>query len=174
MHCTYLAKFWELPCTPIDQCLNVLLFCCILLRFFLFSAICAVSCLLVVTYRGITVCSARCDVCLFDPVLHRVFASCAHCSAQLGKHIPFAATCLQHGFCCTGCVKMTQPTAMVTAFLAWSLLSFPSGYNKASNTAEAEAAVRWGSDYLLKLFRPTVGSDYTRGVTIIYQVRQIT
>ena len=65
---------------------------------------------------------------------------------------------------------MTQPTAMVTAFLAWSLLSFPSGYNKASNTAEAEAAVRWGSDYLLKLFRPTVGSDYTRGVTIIYQV----
>lgn len=65
---------------------------------------------------------------------------------------------------------MTQPTAMVTAFLAWSLLAFPTGYSKSDNTAEAEQAVRWGAEYLLKLFRPTVGSTYAGGATIIYQV----
>ena len=69
------------------------------------------------------------------------------------------------GVALAGCVKMTQPTAFVTAFLAWSLLAFPTGYNKGGNTAEAEAAVRWGSDYLLKLYTPT-----PQGVTIIYQV----
>jgi hypothetical protein len=65
---------------------------------------------------------------------------------------------------------MTQPTAMVTAFLAWSLLAFPTGYSKSDNTAEAEQAVRWGAEYLLKLFQPTVGSTYDGGATIIYQV----
>ena len=65
---------------------------------------------------------------------------------------------------------MTQPTAMVTAFLAWSLLAFPTGYSKSDNTAEAEQAVRWGATYLLKLFQPTVGSTYDGGATIIYQV----
>ena len=65
---------------------------------------------------------------------------------------------------------MTQPTAMVTAFLAWSLLAFPTGYSKSDNTAEAEQAVRWGAEYLLKLFMPTVGSTYGGGATIIYQV----
>ncbi len=65
---------------------------------------------------------------------------------------------------------MTQPTAMVTAFLAWSLLAFPTGYSKSDNTAEAEQAVRWGAEYLLKLFQPTVGSTYAGGATIIYQV----
>ncbi len=64
---------------------------------------------------------------------------------------------------------MTQPTAMVTAFLAWSLLAFPTGYSKSDNTAEAEQVVRWGAEYLLKLFRPTVGSTYAGGATIIYQ-----
>lgn len=65
---------------------------------------------------------------------------------------------------------MTQPTAMVTAFLAWSLLAFPTGYSKSDNTAKAEQAVRWGAEYLLKLFMPTVGSTYAGGATIIYQV----
>lgn len=65
---------------------------------------------------------------------------------------------------------MTQPTAMVTAFLAWSLLAFPSGYSMGDNTAEATAAVRWGAEYLMKLFRPTTGTTYAAGATIIYQV----
>lgn len=65
-----------------------------------------------------------------------------------------------------GCVKMTQPTAVVTAFLAWSLLAFPTGYSNGDNTEEAQAAVRWGADYLLKLWKPGVGAD----VNIIYQV----
>lgn len=61
---------------------------------------------------------------------------------------------------------MTQPTAVVTAFLAWSLLAFPTGYSNGDNTEEAQAAVRWGADYLLKLWKPGVGAD----VNIIYQV----
>ncbi|DBA93998.1 hypothetical protein WJX77_002685 [Trebouxia sp. C0004] len=88
-------------------------------------------------------------------------------TAQLGF------TDLSGGWCTgneVGCAKMTQPTAMVTAFLAWSLLAFPTGYSKSDNTAEAEQAVRWGAEYLLKLFRPTVGSTYAGGATIIYQV----
>ena len=68
---------------------------------------------------------------------------------------------------------MTQPTAMVTTFLAWSLLAFPTGYSKSDNTAEVTAAVRWGAEYLLKLFIPTVGSNYDGGATIIYQVSKL-
>lgn len=67
-----------------------------------------------------------------------------------------------------GCVKMTQPTAMVTAFLAWSLLAFPQGYTDAQTQDEAMFQVRWGAEYLMKLWRPaTVAAD---GYTLVYQV----
>ncbi|KAL3155246.1 hypothetical protein ABBQ32_013178 [Trebouxia sp. C0010 RCD-2024] len=70
-----------------------------------------------------------------------------------------------------GCVKMTQPTAVVTAFLAWSLLAFPDGYNSGGNTAQAQAAVRWGATYLMKLWRPDTAPGVPAGaVNIIYQV----
>lgn len=56
---------------------------------------------------------------------------------------------------------------MVTAFLAWSLLAFPQGYTEASTRDNAMFQVRWGAEYLLKLFTPAA----TRGdYTIIYQV----
>ena len=65
-----------------------------------------------------------------------------------------------------GCVKMTQPTAVVTAFLAWSLLAFPKGYSNGDTTEQGQAAVRWGAEYLMKLWKPSIGTD----VNIIYQV----
>ena len=61
---------------------------------------------------------------------------------------------------------MTQPTAVVTAFLAWSLLAFPKGYSSGDNTQQGMAAVRWGADYLMKVWSAGVGTD----VNIIYQV----
>lgn len=66
---------------------------------------------------------------------------------------------------------MTQPTAVVTAFLAWSLLAFPEGYSSGGNTAQAQEAVRWGATYLMKLWKPDAGLGVVPGaVTIIYQV----
>ena len=63
---------------------------------------------------------------------------------------------------------MTQPTAVVTAFLAWSLLSFPTGYSNGQNTEQAQAAVRWGAEYLMKLWKPAAAP--AGAVNIIYQV----
>ena len=66
---------------------------------------------------------------------------------------------------------MTQPTAVVTAFLAWSLLAFPTGYNSGGNTEQAQAAVRWGATYLMKLWKPDASPGVAPGaVNIIYQV----
>lgn len=73
--------------------------------------------------------------------------------------------CVLHG---TGCVKMTQPTAMVTSFLAWSLLAFPQGYTDAQTKDDAMFQVRWGAEYLLKLFQPAARA--ADGYTLIYQV----
>lgn len=57
---------------------------------------------------------------------------------------------------------------MVTAFLAWSLLAFPQGYTDAQTKDEAMFQVRWGAEYLMKLWRPaTRAAD---GYTLIYQV----
>ena len=73
---------------------------------------------------------------------------------------------LSHDMHAAGCVKMTQPTAVVTAFLAWSLLAFPTGYSNGDNTEQGQAAVRWGADYLMRVWSPGTGTD----VNIIYQV----
>ena len=62
---------------------------------------------------------------------------------------------------------MTQPTAVVTAFLAWSLLAFPTGYSNGDNSEQAQASVRWGAEYLMKLWKPAATGT---AVNIIYQV----
>ncbi len=51
-----------------------------------------------------------------------------------------------------GLIKHTVPEAFATAMLAWGLLSFPEKYANAKAVDSAKAAVRQGTDYLLKLY----------------------
>lgn len=62
---------------------------------------------------------------------------------------------------------MTQPTAVVTAFLAWSLLAFPTGHSNGGTTQQAQDQVRWGAEYLMKLWQPA--ATPVGAVDIIYQ-----
>ena len=71
-----------------------------------------------------------------------------------------------------GTVKMTVTTAFTTTMLAWGLLTFPKGYARAGETKSALAAVRWGSDYLLKTFHPETGAR--GGYAMVYQVGNLT
>ena len=66
---------------------------------------------------------------------------------------------------------MTQPTAVVTAFLAWSLLAFPTGYSNGDNTQQAQEQVRWGAEYLMKLWQPAAAP--AGAVNIIYQASTV-
>ncbi len=61
---------------------------------------------------------------------------------------------------------MTMPTAFTVSMLAWGMLAFPDGYTKAQQIGPGLGNVRWGSDYLLKTFKP----DPTKGNLIVYQV----
>ena len=47
-------------------------------------------------------------------------------------------------------VKYGQPAAYTLSVLAWGALEFTSGFRKAGALSEVKAAVRWGSDYILK------------------------
>ncbi|CAL8466081.1 g5617 [Coccomyxa elongata] len=71
-----------------------------------------------------------------------------------------------------GDLKMTMPTAFTVSMLAWGMLAFPGGYAKAGNIGAGLGNVRWGSDYLLKTFRPDTTTN--KGHFIVYQVGNLT
>ena len=72
------------------------------------------------------------------------------------------------GAFCAGDLKMTMPTAFTVSMLAWGMLAFPNGYTKAGQIGTGLGNVRWGSDYLLKTFRPDTTTN--KGNLIVYQV----
>lgn len=63
---------------------------------------------------------------------------------------------------------MTVPTAFTVSMLAWGMLAFPHGYTKAGQVNAGLQTVRWGSDYLLKTFKPDTTTN--KGLLIVYQV----
>ncbi|DBB00628.1 TPA: hypothetical protein ACH3X3_002312 [Trebouxia sp. C0006] len=72
-----------------------------------------------------------------------------------------------------GNLKMTHPTAFSIALLAWGLLEFPTGYEKANATQDTMYQVRWGADYLMKMIGSGTGTDADY-LEIIYQVGNYT
>jgi hypothetical protein len=65
---------------------------------------------------------------------------------------------------------MTMPTAFTVAMLAWGMLSFPDGYERAGQIPQGLDNIRWGTDYLLKTFRPDDTGAKKPGYLIVYQV----
>lgn len=57
-------------------------------------------------------------------------------------------------------VKFGLPMAFTTTMLAWSVIEF--GDHMKSELANAQAAVRWGSDYLVKAATATPGTLYVQ------------
>ena len=55
--------------------------------------------------------------------------------------------------------------------LAWGALAFPSGYQKARQMPQVLQTARWGSDYLLKTWKPDTLGPKSAGYLIIYQVQ---
>ena len=66
---------------------------------------------------------------------------------------------------------MTMPTAFTVSMLAWGALAFPSGYQKARQMPHVLQTIRWGSDYLMKTWKPDTLGPSSAGYLIIYQVR---
>ena len=75
--------------------------------------------------------------------------------------------------CYTGTLKLTMPAAFTTTMLAWGMLAFPAAYQKAGEMDHATQTLRWGTDYLLKLYTPASSTNTSRTAhqyQIIYQV----
>ena len=72
---------------------------------------------------------------------------------------------------CAGDLKLTMPTAFTVSMLAWGALAFPTGYQKAHQMPQLLNTVRWGSDYLMKTWKPDTMSDRSVGYLIVYQAR---
>ena len=64
-----------------------------------------------------------------------------------------------------------MPTAFTVSMLAWGALAFPTGYQKAHQMPQLLNTVRWGSDYLMKAWKPDTMSDRSVGYLIVYQAR---
>lgn len=68
-----------------------------------------------------------------------------------------------------GNVQLTMPTAFTVSMLAWGLLSFPDGYQKADATADTLSSIKWGADWLVKAIgQGTNGTSNSS--TIVYQL----
>lgn len=65
---------------------------------------------------------------------------------------------------------MTMPTAFTVSMLAWGALAFPNGYQKARQMPHVLQTMRWGSDYLMKTWKPDTLGPSSAGYLIIYQV----
>ncbi|KAK9837911.1 hypothetical protein WJX74_007544 [Apatococcus lobatus] len=71
-----------------------------------------------------------------------------------------------------GTLKLTMPIAFTTTMLAWSLLAFPTSFNK-TTLMEAKSSVRWSTEYLTHSFHPEQDSDRSP-LRIAYQVGNLT
>jgi len=60
-----------------------------------------------------------------------------------------------------GNIKATMPIAFSTATLAWSVMSFPVGFQRAGATNAILDNIRWGADYLMKVHQGGTGEDGT-------------
>ena len=66
-----------------------------------------------------------------------------------------------------------MPSAFTTTMLAWGMLAFPTAYQKAGEMDHATQTLRWGTDYLLKLYTPASSTNTSKTAhqyQIIYQV----
>lgn len=75
--------------------------------------------------------------------------------------------------CSAGTLKLTMPAAFTTTMLAWGMLAFPAAYQQAGEMDHATQTLRWGTDYLLKLYTPASSTNTSRTAhqyQIIYQV----
>lgn len=66
-----------------------------------------------------------------------------------------------------------MPAAFTTTMLAWGILAFPTAYSQANEMQHATDSLRWGTDYLLKLYTPASSSNTTKTAhqyQVIYQV----
>ena len=90
---------------------------------------------------------------------------------MLWRHVyPLQGSSLKHSDLCAGDLKLTMPTAFTVSMLAWGALAFPTGYQKAHQMSQLLNTVRWGSDYLMKAWKPDTMSDRSVGYLIVYQV----
>ena len=64
-----------------------------------------------------------------------------------------------------------MPTAFTVSMLAWGALAFPNGYQKAHQMPHVLQTMRWGSDYLMKTWKPDTLGPSSAGYLIIYQVQ---
>ena len=53
-------------------------------------------------------------------------------------------------------MKYGFPLGHTIIFLAWSLIDYKAGYVAAGEYENALAGVRWGSDWILKVYLPCV------------------
>ena len=65
---------------------------------------------------------------------------------------------------------MTMPTAFTVSMLAWGALAFPNGFQKARQMPHVLQTMRWGSDYLMKTWKPDTLGPGSAGYLIVYQV----
>lgn len=70
----------------------------------------------------------------------------------------------------SGNMKATAPLAFTTSVLAWGFMSFPSAFENAGQTQHIMDAVRWGADYLSKIYKTVPGSNSSLLITRIGDV----
>lgn len=51
-------------------------------------------------------------------------------------------------------IKFSLPTAYTTTLLSWTVIEYHEKYNQIGELEHVKDIIKWGSDYLLKLFIP--------------------
>ena len=67
----------------------------------------------------------------------------------------------------TANMKITQPMAFTSTLLAWAHMSFPSAFEKTNQVDALFDSVRWGADYLSKVYKADVEKNTSLIVTRI-------
>lgn len=70
-------------------------------------------------------------------------------------------------------IKFTFPTAYTVTLLSWSVIEYHQKYEDLGELDHIKDIIKWGSDYLLKLFIPS-SQNSTGSCTLFSQVSLIT
>lgn len=63
-------------------------------------------------------------------------------------------------------MKFTFPTAYTVTLLSWTVIEYHQKYDDIHELAHVKDIIKWGTEYLLKVFVPPM--DATSGRTILY------
>lgn len=67
-------------------------------------------------------------------------------------------------------IKFSFPTAYAVTILSWSVIEYQEKYAEIGELSHVKDIIKWGSDYLLKVFVPT---NSTPDSTILYSQASI-